>query len=399
MINPISVEHVELLKDHVIGYENGIITLLRPYDPQKDEDCEYALDSVLIPGLIDLHTHLSQFWVRAAYEPALLPWLQQHVFPAEALSQKPEYARTIAAAFFQNLAANGTTTSVIYTAPFKAACEIAFEEAAKQQARALIGMTMMDMNSPEYLKQSTSEAFEQSVELYEAFSGKDSRLDYIFSPRFALSCTAELLKLTADYAQKHQAFIQSHLSENKDEISQVKELFAAKSYTQVYHDLGILGPKTIMGHAIHLTQDEMSLLAQSNTAIAHCPESNFFLKSGEFRYESMQEMGLRIGLASDVAAGNSLNMFRQAKLANYRQSHFSLSPQRLFWHLTMGSATALGFQDKVGSLEIGKEADLCMIRLNEDHGFDNELLAKLIYVNEDFSIIRTITKGNTVFQK
>lgn len=154
-----------------------------------------------------------------------------------------------------------------------------------------------------------------------------------------------------------------------------------------------------MGHAIHLTQDEMSLLAQSNTAIAHCPESNFFLKSGEFRYESMQEMGLRIGLASDVAAGNSLNMFRQAKLANYRQSHFSLSPQRLFWHLTMGSATALGFQDKVGSLEIGKEADLCMIRLNEDHGFDNELLAKLIYVNEDFSIIRTITKGNTVFQK
>ena len=398
LLNPISPDEVQLLKDHVLGYKDGIIKLLRPFDPEQDKDSEYALDSVIIPGLIDLHTHLSQYWVRASYQPSLLPWLNQHIFPAEAKSKDPDYAHSTSEAFFKALFASGTTTSVIYTAPFKKACEIALDTALHLGARALIGMTMMDANSPNYLIQKTAQALEDSFDLFERYNARDSRIGYIFSPRFALSCSADLMKQTADFAHRHDAYIQSHLSENKDEIARVKEIFGKPTYTQVYDDVGLLGPKTIMGHAIHLSEEEMDILVRTNTAIAHCPESNFFLKSGEFPFAALLEKNLRIGFASDVAAGNSLSMLQQAKLASYRQSSLSLSPQRLFWHLTLGAAEALGWQDRIGSLQVGKEADLCQIRLNAHHAADEHLLPKLIYLSEEFPVSRTIIHGNTVFQ-
>lgn len=398
LINPISPSEVQLLKDYTLGYEDGIIKLLRPFDPDQDRDSESALDSVIIPGLIDLHTHLSQYWARASYQPSLLPWLNQHIFPTEALSQDPVYAQDLARAFFKALFASGTTTAVIYTAPFKHACEIAIETALHLGARALIGMTMMDANSPDYLVQKTAHALEDSFDLFERYNTTDSRLNYIFSPRFALSCSADLMKQTADFAHQHDAYIQSHLSENKDEIAQVKGIFGKPTYTQVYENFGLLGSKTILGHAIHLSEEEISILASTDTAIAHCPESNFFLKSGEFPFAALLDKSLRIGLASDVAAGNSLSMLQQAKLASYRQSSLSLSPQRLFWHLTLGAAEALGWHDRIGSLQIGKEADLCKFKLNAHHAVDDQLLPKLIYLNDEFRISKTIIKGNTVFQ-
>ena len=398
LLNPVNPDEVQLLKDYTLGYEDGIIRLIRPYDSTRDADSEQALDSVLIPGLIDLHTHLSQYWMRASYQPSLLPWLSQHIFPAEAKSQDPDYARAVSTAFFQALFASGTTTAVIYTAPFKQACEIALETALHLGARALIGMTMMDTNSPAYLMQQTAQALDDSFDLFERYNSRDSRLNYIFSPRFALSCSADLMKQTGYFARQHNAYIQSHLSENKDEVTRVKELFGKSSYTQVYKDFGLLGPKTIMGHAIHLSDEEMDILASTDTAIAHCPESNFFLKSGEFPFAALLDKGLRIGLASDVAAGNSLNMWKQAKLASYRQSSLSLSPQRLFWHLTLGAAEALGWQERIGSLQPGKEADLCLIKLSAHYDVDEHLLSKLIYLSDEFPISKTIIQGNTVFQ-
>lgn len=398
LINPISPDEVQLLKDYVLGYDNGIIKLIRPYDPERDKDSESALDSVIIPGLIDLHTHLSQYHARASYQPSLLPWLYEHIFPAEARSKDPDYARATSAAFFKALFAAGTTTAVIYTAPFKQACEIALDTALQLGARALIGMTMMDANSPDYLIQKTAQALDDSFDLFERYNAKDSRIGYIFSPRFALSCSADLMKQTADFAHRHDAYIQSHLSENEDEVAQVKEIFGKPTYTQVYEYFGLLGPKTILGHAIHLSAEEMNILARSNTAIAHCPESNFFLKSGEFPFAALLDKTLRIGLASDVAAGNSLSMLQQAKFASYRQSSHSLSPQRLFWHLTLGAAEALGWQDRIGSLQIGKDADLCQIKLKAPYEFDQQLLSALIYLSEEFPISRTIIHGNTVFQ-
>jgi len=399
LINPVSPDRVELLADHVISFEDGVINALRPYDVALDRGIENALDCVMLPGFIDLHVHLSQFRARGRFEPALLPWLEKHIFPAEALSADPDYAISISRDFFKALFAAGTTTAVIYTAPFRQACDAAFKIADQLGARAFIGMTLMDRNSPSPLLHDTSYAFESSVALFERWHDRSPLLDYIFTPRFAPTCSPELMKLTSDYASRHNAFIQTHLSENLDEIAWVKQLFGKASYTQVYDDLGILGPRTIMGHAIHLDDLELELLAQTQTAVAHCPDSNFFLKSGEFGYKRLWDKGIRIGLGSDVGAGTTLSMPHHAQMANYRQSAYPLSPQRLLWHLTMSSADILGWQDRIGSLAIGKDADLCMFRIPSDHDFDDSFLSSLFFYGGEFKTVRSYVRGRAVFQQ
>lgn len=381
----------------MLGIEDGKIALLRDYDQILDPDAEDLRDCVILPGLIDLHVHLSQFRARGRFEPALLPWLNRHIFPAEALSRDPEYASILADEFFTALFKAGTTTAVIYTAPFKQACETAFKVAERLGARGLIGMTLMDSNSPEPLIQSTAYAYETSVELYERWHKRNELLDYVFTPRFAPTCSLELMKLIGSFASSRSAFMQSHLSENKDEIAWVKELFSSSSYTQVYADMGILGPKTIMGHAIHLNDEELSILKATGTAIAHCPDSNFFLKSGEFPYQRLWDQGLRIGLGSDVGAGTTLSMFHHAQMANYRQSSLSLKPERLLWHLTMAAAQILGWEDRIGSLQIGKDADLVMIRIPNEQNTDASLLSSLCFFGSEFQIERTVIRGKTVF--
>ena len=399
LINPISPDRAEFLADHVIAYDDGVISALRPYDLTLDRDAENALDCMALPGFIDLHVHLSQYRARGRFEPALLPWLEKHIFPAEALSAHTDYALEIAKDFFRALFAAGTTTTVIYTAPFRQACQAAFEVAEELGARALIGMTLMDRNSPDALLHDTSYAYENSVALRERWHDRSTLLDYIFTPRFAPTCSTELMKLIGEYASAQSAFIQSHLSENKDEIAWVKELFGKASYTQVYADLGILGPHTIMGHAIHLSEEEIAILAETQTAIAHCPDSNFFLKSGEFPYQRLWDAGLRIGLGSDVGAGTTLSMPHHAQMANYRQSACPLSPPRLLWHLTMASAAILGWQERIGSLELGKDADLCVFRIPEGHSLDAGLLSSLFFYGAEFKTCRCIVRGRTVYSQ
>lgn len=397
IINPVTPDRVHYLSNHILSWEDGVIHEIRPYQPALDGDAIDASDSVMLPGFIDLHVHLSQHHARGLYEAALLPWLQRHIFPAEALSADADYASKIAQEFFKALFASGTSTAVIYTAPFVQSCEAAFEEAIRVGARGLIGMTLMDSNSPTQLQQSTEAAYSDSVSLYEKYHAANPLLDYIFSPRFAISCSEELMRLIGRFAQKHDAYIQSHLSENKDEIAWVQQIFGKKSYTEVYDECGILGDKTIMAHAIHLSPLEVELLNESGTAIAHCPDSNFFLKSGEFPYNQLWEKGLRIGIGSDVGAGSTLSMPYHAKMMAYRQSEEQLSPQRQLWHITLGAAEVLTWQDRIGSLECGKEADFCLLPISSDCSVDDTLLSRLFYVQEEFAVLATVIHGRTVY--
>ncbi|MBW6514555.1 MAG: amidohydrolase family protein [Candidatus Syntrophosphaera sp.] len=398
VLNPIDADSAVLLSDHVVCLDKGLITGLRPYDPALDADCEDRRDLLALPGLIDIHVHLSQYRIRGLYEPSLLAWLDKHVFPAEALSQDPAYARSISEDFFHALFACGTTTSVIYTAPYHSACEIAFETAQKLGARAFIGMTLMDMDSPPELLQTTDYALESSIELYHRFHQASPLLDYIFTPRFALSCSRELLQKMASFAREHQAWIQTHLSENRDEIKRVNELFGSESYTQLYESLGLLSPKTILAHAIHLSDKEMDTLAENGCRVAHCPDSNFFLKSGEFNYSELAARKIAIGLGSDVAAGTTLSMLYHAKLANYRQSAYSLKPERIFYHITLGNAAVLNLEKRIGSLEPGKEADLCLLKLPRQPIPDPDLLSALCFWGHEFPVAETVIAGKTVFQ-
>ena len=277
IFNPISPTQVDFLADHVLSFDGEKIHAIIPFQDFSGAWEDYR-DHIVLPGLIDLHVHLSQYRIRGLYEPALLPWLKQHVFPEEMRSSDPDYARGLSLDFYQALLRRGTTFSVIYTAPFRQAADIAFEVAHELGIRAKIGMTMMDMNSPEGILHSTDYALKHSIELFEKWS--DPYLGYIFSPRFAPTCSETLMRETGKYAAEHQAFIQTHLSENIEETRWVKQLFGQDTYTEVYADYGILSPRTILGHAIHLSDDELDLLAQSHSNIAHCPDSNFYLKSG-----------------------------------------------------------------------------------------------------------------------
>lgn len=397
LVSPLSPDEVSVLRDHVLEWDGKTITALRPFDHSLDVGCEDRTDCVMLPGLIDIHVHLSQYRIRGQYEPALLPWLEKHVFPAEALSRDPEYAQSIAKEFFQALFAAGTTTSVIYTAPFPTACEAAFITARDLGARAFIGMTLMDQNSPPDLLQSTAAAYEQSVELFTKYDKSDPLLRYIFTPRFAVSCSAELMRKIAAFASANSAWIQTHLSENQDEISFVQQAFGADSYTQVYELMGLLRPQTILAHAIHLDEKEMDTLARHHCKIAHCPDSNFYLKSGEFKYQSLADHDLEIGIGSDVAAGTSLSMLYHAKLANFRQSALPLLPARLLYHITLGNAQLLDLDDRIGSLETGKEADLCLLRLPSSVLPDENLPSALCFWGHEFTVVETVIAGRSVY--
>ncbi|HNT52702.1 MAG TPA: amidohydrolase family protein [Candidatus Syntrophosphaera sp.] len=397
ILNPLDRDRLQLAKDQILTWSDGVITGIRPFDPARDSDCEDRRDCLALPGLIDLHVHLSQYRIRGRYEPELLAWLRKHVFPAEALSRDPDYARELAHEFFYALFAAGTTTAVIYTAPYETACEIAFEAAAELGARALIGMTLMDANSPAELQQSTDYAYSRSVELWQRWHQPDGLLDYVFTPRFALSCSETLMRRIGVFASEHRAWIQTHLSENPEEIRQVHKRFGQASYTQVYADMGLLTPHSIFAHAIHLSEREIELLAAHGCKVAHCPDSNFFLKSGEFDYPALERQGVPIGIGSDVAAGSSLNMLYHAKLANYRQSVYPLAPERLLYHVTLGNAAILGLADRIGSLQAGKQADICLLRLPEQPLPDADLPSALCFYGHEFSVAATFISGRKVY--
>lgn len=394
ILNPLSCESVEYLPDHVISFENQLITAIEPYDSSIHKDVEKRMDELCLPGLIDLHVHLSQYNIRGQYRPALLPWLNEVVFPEEHKSQEPAYAKTVSEAFFNALVKAGTTTAVIYTAPYQEACRIAFETAKDMGYRALIGMTMMDMNTPETLLQSTDYAMGASIELYHEWHGSSPLLDYIFTPRFAPTCTKDLMQRLGAFCRDHDAYIQSHLSENKDEIAWVKDIFGYASYTEVYEAMNILSPKTIMAHAIHLDDNELAILKRTDTKIAHCPDSNFYLKSGEFALDAIRGSDISFGLGSDVGAGTTLSMFYHAKMYNYRQSLIPVLPAEALYRITLGAAKVLGMQQRIGSLLPGKEADMIFVDTGSIPNMDKDtVLSSLLFFGSELSINDTYISG------
>jgi len=393
IVNPISPEEIQFLPKQVISIEESKISAITPlseFQGRIDEDRsnEYAL-----PGFIDLHTHLSQYYIRGLYEPALLPWLNKYVFPEEERSKNIEYAEKLSRDFFSAMLKAGTTTCVIYTAPFFSACDMAFEIAQETGIRALIGMTMMDMNCPENLPQNSHKTLEESILLYEKWHGKNAKLDYIFTPRFAPTCSLELMKEVVKYAIEHNAWIQTHLSENKEEIEMVKEIFGYKSYTEVYQKAGLLTQHSIFAHCIHLGDEEIKMLAENKCKIAHCPDSNFFLKSGEFPLQKIEEAGIEYGLGSDVGAGTSLNMLYHTKMMNYRQSDYPVLPAKALYHITLGSAKLLGVDKIIGSLEIGKEADIVFLKPPLNYPLKNNGISQLVFCGQEFSLTETLVAG------
>lgn len=400
ILTPLAADKTIYLPDQYITINEGKIIEISDTAPVMDlidkRDC------ICIPGMIDAHVHLSQYYIRGRYAPDLMQWLHKYTFPAEQMSNNHQFSRKIARDFYQQCLAKGTTTSVVYTSPYQTACETAFEVAKEMGVRSIIGMTMMDTNCPDYLRQDTGKAISESYELWEKWHDQ-GLLDYIFSPRFAVTCSPELLQETGRLIRNLSARLQTHLSENTLEIDQVMELYSGnRSYTEIYERYGLLGRRSIMGHGIHLDNTEMRILQASDTGIAFCPDSNFFLKSGHFKWDEIEGNRIRIGLASDVGAGTDLSMLKIMKLADYILDKSSLTPEKAFYYSTLGNAVLLGWEDRIGSIEAGKEADLVFIRHPElfrsSEGLE-DILSFMIYLNHEVIIDSTWIQGKELYHK
>ena len=355
---------------------------------------------VILPGMVDLHLHLPQLpnaGLGAGLD--LLTWLDRYIFPLERDFDR-NAAERLAPAAFRAMAAAGTTTALMYGAVFETSLDAAFEAAEAHGIRAVIGKVMMDRlrYDPSLAESSVLEtSLRQSADLIGRWHGRDNgRLRYAVTPRFAVSCTAEMLRESAALAERTGAYWQTHLAEDRNEIAEVQRLFPdALDYTDVYDRAGGLGPRTVMAHAIHLSDREVARLADTQTRIAHCPSSNLFLASGTMRLGRYLEAGLVIGLGSDVSAGPDLSLFGVMRAGAYTQSGLRTmldepySPLGPMDWLRLGSlegARALGLEAAIGSIEVGKEADLIAVDLaltaplpNLDAAEPDEVASRLIF--------------------
>jgi guanine deaminase len=321
---------------------------------------------LVLPGLIDTHIHFPQTQVIASYGAQLLDWLQKYTFVEEQRFKDPAHAARIARFFLDELLRNGTTTAAVYGSVHPESADALFTESERRGTRMIAGKVMMDRGAPAGLLDTAERGYAESKGLIERWHGR-GRQHYAISPRFAVtSSDAQLEAAGALLAEHPDCYLQTHLSENHDEIATVRRLFPwAKSYTDVYDRFGLLGPRSIFGHCIHLDEPELERLSASRSVAAFCPTSNLFLGSGLFDLAALRDprRPVRVGLATDVGGGTSYSMLRTAaeayKVLQLRGQHWPALDA--FYAMTLGNARALGLDRAIGSLEPGTEADLVVL--------------------------------------
>lgn len=406
IINPISRLKTEYFENYAIVIENGKIIELLPADGIEKKYSGFEMldysGKIISPGFIDNHLHIPQVNQRARYGENLMEWLSKYILTAEDSFEDLEIAEREIKNCFNCLIANGTTTAVMYNSYHKSATDLAFQIAEKSGLKAFIGKTMMDYFTEGKQYETTDQSLKDSYDLYKKWDGRDNgRLNYIFTPRFAPACSLELLTEIGKIAKQESVYIQSHLSENKDEIEQaLNKFFGFETYTDIYDKTGILTAKTIMAHCIHLSDYEFNLIRDTGCKIAHCPSSNFFLKSGSFNFSAAERKGIEFGLGSDVGAGPSFSLFDVMKSLNYAQPYHIL-PQKSYYYATLGNAYVLGLEKNMGNLEIGKDADLIVIdikKYHQDFKFSTveNLLAYMIYLGHQGFITDMFVRGKKI---
>lgn len=328
---------------------------------------------VIAPGLIDTHAHLPQAPITGlGGGMTLLPWLENVMAPAERRFAGLGVKAT-AEHYFSLFAAAGTTTATLYGSVDAEATEASFQAARDHGLRIVLGQCLMDRmrydDAPE--EGITERRLAESEALCRRWHGEDEgRLQYAFTPRFALSCSPKMLQESARLAKAFDAYWQTHVSEDPEEMVAVKDLFPeARDYLDVYDLAGGLGPKTILAHGVHMSDRELARVLETGAAIAHCP-SNIGGGGGILDLGRYRALGLRLGLASDIGGCTDISMFKAMELGQLCQTaRRKLLPDSVvmtcladwFELATLGGARLLGLEDRIGSLEIGKDADLIAV--------------------------------------
>jgi len=377
----------------------GTITALAP----APADCtipETWPGAVILPGFVDTHVHYPQTRIIGSASGPLLPWLEASVFPEESRFSDPAHAAAVAEEFCTALAAQGTTTAAIYSSSHPEATEILLRALDRHGLRAFTGPTLMDRGAPPAVLREAAAARAACDDLYARFHGHDGgRLQLSAIPRFALSCTPALLRHAAAFAAAHGLLVQTHISESLDEVAATRAAFpASRDYLGVYEDHGLVGPRTILAHCIHFSDDEWARMRDQDVAIAHCPDSNFFLGSGQMPLRRALDLGLRVGLGTDVGAGRTFSLRRVAAAA-YDAALVRgepVTPEELLWLATRGGAVALGLGERVGCLQPGFAADLVAVDLPPGERSDGALLDALLFRHDAGPVRATMVAGRLV---
>jgi len=390
---------------HIV-IENGRIAhidLARP-SPAADGGGD---DFIISPGFVDTHLHLPQFDAIGADGLELLEWLDQVIFPAEIAWNDVDFARAMAKRVGQELLSFGTTALAAYATSSHASTQAAIIELGKLGLCGHVGQVLMDRNAPDKLTVPASLAVSQAASLQSA-----GRIAPAVTPRFAISCSPELLSLAGRLARKTGWIIQTHLAETIPECKQVRGLFEGSSplwsgsYTSVYANAGLLTNRSLLGHGIHLSPDELTLVRDAGSLIAHCPTANRFLSAGTMNASQLKQASVGLCLGSDIGAGPDRSMVRVARAMidaakQLSPSHPLAMPQlpsagEAWWRITAENAAALGLVD-TGSLTLGACADLLLLRPSKPWKSAPDPLARLLYAWDDRWIRSVFAMGRIVY--
>ena len=323
-------------------------------------------DALISAGFVDAHAHYPQTAMIASWGKRLIDWLNSYTFPEEMKFADPAYAAEIAARYFDLTLSNGTTTVCSYCTIHPESVDAFFSAAEARGLRAFAGKTCMDRNAPDGLTDTAQTAYDDSKRLLEKWHGVD-RLSYVVTPRFSPTSTpGQLAAMGALWAEHPDCLMQTHLSEQTDEVAWVKSLYpSARDYLDTYEMHGLLGPGALFGHAIYLEPREIDRLREVDASLIHCPTSNTFIGSGLFDMDGLSAAGHRIGLATDTGGGSSFSMLRTMAAA-YEVAQLrgrALHPAELWWLATQGAARSLRADDRIGNIAVGMEADIAVIDL------------------------------------
>ena len=390
-VHSISLAELEICENGAIGVdENGVIAFVeRDLDLEAVQDKHSWHDATPVhltgnafyfPGFIDTHTHAPQHPNNGLFgKTTLLDWLQKYTFPMESSFADLKRAETIYRNFVSRTLSHGTTTAAYYATIHVPATNLLARICLARGQRALVGRVCMNSDlSPEYYRDvSTSQSVadsKASIDYIRSIDPTGAIVRPIVTPRFAPSCTTDCLSAISKLAKDEDAYIQTHISENKGEIALVQELFPeSKSYTDVYDTHGTLGPKTILAHAIHLSQEERKTILERGSSLSHCPCSNTAITSGCAPIRELLDEGHTIGLGTDVSGGFHPSILENVRHAIWTSRHLALqsnlgdkvklSTEEALYLATRGGAKVVGLQDKVGGFEVGKEFDAQLVDL------------------------------------
>jgi guanine deaminase len=364
-------EAYDFYDDGLLIIENGHIkavgnatALIQDYPDIEITDYSGHL---IIPGLIDTHVHYPQVEVIASYGEQLLDWLNNYTFPAERQFEDASYAREMADFFLNELLRNGTTTALVFGTVHKQSVDAFFEASSARNTRMICGKVMMDRNAPDYLCDTPESSYQDSKALIEAWHEKGRQL-YAVTPRFAITSSPEQLERAGQLCREYPSvYMQTHISENKDEVAFVSELFPDnQDYLDVYDQYGLLGERSVFAHGIHLTKREHQRFRETASSVSFCPTSNLFLGSGLLDINELEREQVIYSVATDVGGGTSFSMLRTLSEA-YKISQLNgsvLCPLKSVYLATLGNAKSLHLEDKIGSFKKGNEADFVVLDVN-----------------------------------